>query len=115
MDDKEPDMPTYRAGTLAGWKGSKSSGREAAFAVSKDLGRRQQEVFNGFSKRGHSGCTCDDLEDELGLPAYTIRPRASELERKGRLFAIGKRLGRMGYKVTIYSVVKPEAEAAWHG
>jgi hypothetical protein len=108
MSDKitYPDLP--------GWKGSKPSGREAAFAIAPELKGRQQEVFEAFAKRGPTGCTCDDLQEELGLPTYCIRPRASELEAKGRLFPVGKAKGGMGHKVTLYSVHKPEpvAEAA---
>ena len=94
-----PDVP--------GWKGDKETGRKAAFAIAKSLGARQQQVWDAFAKRGEAGATCDELQGELDLPAYVIRPRASELERKGKLFPVGKREGSMGHKVTIYSTVKP--------
>lgn len=102
-----PDVP--------GWKGDKATGREAAFAIAKELPARQQQVWDAFAKRGEAGCACDDLQAELELPTYVIRPRASELERKGKLFPVGKCFGAMGHKVTIYSTVKPApavAEAA---
>lgn len=99
------DKPTYP--DVPGWKGTKSTGRAAAFAIAKELPARQQQVWDAFAKRGEAGATCDDLQGELELPAYVIRPRASELETKGRLFPIGKRMGSMGHRVTVYSTVKP--------
>ena len=99
-----PDLP--------GWKGDKATGREAAFAIAKELPKRQREVFEALEKRGVAGAICDELQDELGLPTYVIRPRASELECKGKVFAIGKRPGALGHPVTVYSTVKPMDEAA---
>ncbi|RVQ65734.1 hypothetical protein EKN06_12425 [Croceicoccus ponticola] len=94
-----PDMP--------GWKGDKATGREAAFAIAKELPARQQQVWDAIAARGVTGATCDELQDELDLPAYCIRPRASELERKGKLWPVGRRMGVLGHKVTVYSTVKP--------
>lgn len=99
------DRPTYP--DMPGWKGSKSTGRAAAFTVSKDLARRHGQVLAAFEPYGADGATCDDICEQLGLPVHCVRPRASELERKGKLFAIGKRLGQMGLKVTVYSTERP--------
>lgn len=96
-----PDMP--------GWKGDKTTGREAAFAIAKDLPARQRQVWDAIAARGEAGATCDDLQDELELPAYCIRPRASELERKGKLWPVGKRMGQLGHRVTVYSAFKPDS------
>jgi hypothetical protein len=106
MDDinKYPNMP--------GWKGSKSTGREAAFAVAKDITGRRRQVWEAFEPYGTAGSTCDETSETLDLPAYVLRPRASELEKLGKLFALPeKRRGQMGHNVTVYSVLKP-AEAA---
>ena len=92
----------------AGWKGSKSTGIQAAFAVTKDLGRRHSEVLNAFAPYGAPGATCDVVGEGIGLPAYLVRPRATELEKLGKLFAVGKAMGQMGHKVTVYSTVKPQ-------
>lgn len=94
-----PDMP--------GWKGDKATGRQAAFAIAPDLARRHRQVLEAFAQHGAAGAICDEIAGTLNLPVYLVRPRASELERLGRLFPIGKRLGAMGFKVTVYSVVKP--------
>ena len=104
------DKPTYP--DMAGWRGSKSTGIQAAFAVSKDMGRRHAEVMNAFAGFGQTGATCDVVAEILGLPVYLVRPRASELERKGRLHPVGKAMGSMGHKVTIYSVERPVDVAA---
>jgi len=96
----------------AGWKGSKLTGIRAAFAVSKDLGRRHAEVLQEFTKYGERGATCDMIAESLNLPVYLVRPRASELERKGKLFAVGKSMGAMGHKVTVYSSACPKGEAS---
>ena len=98
--------------TLAGWKGNKSTGIKAAFAVSKDLGRRHAEVMTAFATFGAPGATCDEVGDQIGLPAYLVRPRATELDKQGKLFAIGKRMGGMGHMVTVYSVERPVDAAA---
>lgn len=93
-----------------GWKGDKATGRQAAYAIAPDLARRHRQVLEAFAQFGTTGATCDQISEVLELPVYLVRPRASELERLGKLFPIGKRAGALGFKVTVYSVVKP---AAW--
>jgi predicted Rossmann fold nucleotide-binding protein DprA/Smf involved in DNA uptake len=99
-DRKYPNIP--------GWKGSKSTGREAAFAIAKKLPTRHAQVMAAIDRYGPAGATCDDIAPQLGLPIHVVRPRASELEVKGKLFAIGKREGAMGHLVTVYTTTKPE-------
>ena len=108
------DTPSYRGGTGAGWKGDKETGRQAAFAVTQDLPRRHGQVLAAFEPYGLAGGTCDEIYETLGLPVHVVRPRASELERLGKLFPVGKRRGALGFPVTVYSTVRPEgvAEAA---
>lgn len=103
-----PDLPKYPE--MAGWKGNKLTGIRAAFAVSKDMGRRHAEVLSAFASSGTDGTTCDAIAADLGLPVHIVRPRASELERKGKLFPIGKAMGAYGHKVTVYSLTKPDEE-----
>lgn len=92
-----------------GWKGNKPAGREAALAVGETIGKRQKQVLEAFKPFGAPGATCDDISPVLELPPYLIRPRATELEKLGKLFALpDKRMGQMGHKVTAYSVVRPE-------
>lgn len=102
------DTLSYREGTQAGWKGNKETGRRAAFAVSQDLPRRHAQVMAAFAPYGPAGATCDEIGEELKLPVHLVRPRASELEKRGKLFAVGRRPGRLGHKVTVYSVVEPD-------
>lgn len=44
---------------------------------------------------------------DLGLPVHIVRPHASELERKGNLFPMGRAMGGLGHNVTVYSVERP--------
>jgi hypothetical protein len=99
------DSPKYP--DMAGWKGNKLTGIHAAFAVPKDMGRRHAEVLAAFASSGTGGTTCDAIALDLGLPVHVVRPRASELERRGKLFPIGKAIGGLALKVTVYSVERP--------
>lgn len=99
-----PDTP--------GWKGDKDTGRKAAFAIAKDLPRRHRQVLSAFEPYGSAGTTCDQIGVDLELPVYLVRPRASELERKGRLWPVGKRPGAFGHSVTIYTAIEPAAPVA---
>jgi hypothetical protein len=65
---KYPDIP--------GWKGNKATGRQAAFAVAADLGRRHAQVLAAFEPYGAAGASCDDICGTLELPVYLVRPRA---------------------------------------
>lgn len=103
------DRPTYP--NMPGWKGNKSTGRAAAFAVAKDMGRRHRQVIEAFAQFGVEGGTCDDVGEMLDLPVYLVRPRASELEHKGQLYLVGKRPGALGHQVSVYSAFKPQPEA----
>lgn len=96
---------------MAGWRGNKQTGIKSAFEVSKDLGRRHAEVLAAFMEQGASGATCDLIADSLGLSVFHVRPRASELERLGKLWPIGSAMGGYGRPVTVYSATKPESGA----
>lgn len=103
--------PHYRDGTAAGFKGNSAAAREtskaAAAEVTKTLGRRHQQMIEAWSLYGQRGAIPEEIADDLGLPLLCVRPRASELAKRGRLFEVGKRTGGMGSKVMAYSVVKP--------
>ncbi|MEO6151860.1 MAG: hypothetical protein ABIT09_01205 [Croceibacterium sp.] len=105
------DENSYGDGTAAGWKGNKSTGWQAALAVGKDLGRRQRQVLDAFEPYGAAGAICDDICPVLHLPVHVVRPRASELEKQGKLYPVGKRIGALGHPCTVFSVVKPVAPA----
>ena len=92
----------------AGWKGNKPTGIQSAFYVTKDLGRRQAEVMTAFAPFGAAGATCDAIAEILGISVFHVRPRASELEAKGKLFPVGTAKGVFGRNVTVYSTVKPD-------
>lgn len=45
---------SFLDGTLPGYKGDKPTGREAAYAIAKELPARQQQVWDAFAKRGEA-------------------------------------------------------------
>lgn len=93
----------------AGWKGREAS-RIAAEAVSKTLPQRQAQIYQAFARYGERGSTSCEIARGLGLPASLVRPRTTELDRLGKLFAIGTRKGEWGQPVTIYTTVRPKDE-----
>lgn len=91
----------------AGYKGDKATGRDAADYVNLTLGARQAAVLGAVQPYGSAGCIPEQVAKHLLLPVHTIRPRFSELEKLGRLFPVGRRMGHLGKHVTAYSVVRP--------
>ncbi|MEJ6594678.1 hypothetical protein [Parasphingorhabdus sp.] len=82
--------------------------REAAFAVAQDIAGRRRQVWETFEPYGTAGSTCDVIAEGLSLPVHILRPRASEPEKFGKLFALPeKRTRQTGHNVTDYSAIKP--------
>lgn len=102
----------YMAGTVAGHKGNKMTGRDAAAKVTEELPRRHRQMIEAWTRYGASGAIPEDIANDLDLPVHVVRPRAGELVKRGLMFENGKALGGMGHVVTRYSVVKPTGEAA---
>ena len=104
--------PPYGKGTAAGWKGNSPEARQnsagAAHMVNKTLGRRHAQMLAAWARYGASGAIPETVGEDEGLPVHVVRPRASELVKRGLLFEVGKRAGGLGCKVMAYSVVKPE-------
>ena len=92
----------------AGYKGDKATGREAAEEVTQSLGRRHAQTMAGFAPYGAAGATCDQVAADLDMELLHLRPRASELEKLGKLFVVGKAMGSYGSKVTVYSTIEPD-------
>ena len=63
----------------------------AADALAPKLGRLQQLAFGPIRDAGAHGLTTDELEDLLGFQRCSLRPRASELRRKGLIRDSGQR------------------------
>lgn len=105
----------YRTGTAAGFKANsdatRETGRQAAETVTETLARRHRQMIDAWSPYGAVGAIPEQVAADLDLPVHVVRPRAGELVRRGLLFQVGKRPGKMGCNVMAYSVVRPASEA----
>ena len=57
--------------------------------IKKELGKRQQEVYDGFL--GNGTCTNLELSRLLGIPINQITPRTNELVKLGFVVEVEKR------------------------
>lgn len=62
---------------------------EAYSRIKKELGKRQQEVYDGFL--GNGTCTNLELSKSLGIPINQITPRTNELVKLGFVAEVEKR------------------------
>ncbi len=62
---------------------------EAYSRIKKELGKRQQEVYDGFL--GNGTCTNLELSRLLGIPINQITPRTNELVKLGFVVEVEKR------------------------
>ena len=76
---------------VAGFKGEAETGREAADAITPQLGRLQLMAETAIRAVGPSGLTADELAARLGMDRWSIQPRTSELKRKGLIRDSGQR------------------------
>lgn len=67
----------------AGFKGSAETGREAAEAINKKLGRLQRLVQSAVKARGRYGLTPEEAADILRMDRVSVQPRFSELKALG--------------------------------
>lgn len=88
----------------AGYKAEGTS-RRAAAHVTATLGKRQREVLVVYECAGPAGLTADEAADRLGLHVTVVRPRISELKKKGILEETGQeRPTPLGMMADIYRV-----------
>jgi predicted ArsR family transcriptional regulator len=76
-----------------GWKEDQTS-REAAEAIALRAGTLRRQAYEYIHK--HPGRTADEIADALGEGVLTIRPRISELRRKGLIVNDGRGRNRSG-------------------
>jgi len=104
----------YARGTAAGAKGNSKEAKEnseaAAAEVTKGLGRRHAQMVEAWTPYGAEGAIPEVIAEDIGLPVHVVRPRAGELKKRGLFFEVGKRMGQLGQKVTVYSTVKPNQD-----
>ncbi|MBA4753618.1 MAG: hypothetical protein H2050_02145 [Sphingobium sp.] len=67
----------------AGFKGSADTGREAAEAINKKLGRLQRLVHGAVKGRGRYGLTAEEAAGILNMDRVSVQPRLSELKAMG--------------------------------
>ncbi|MDR7155373.1 hypothetical protein J2W40_002200 [Sphingobium xenophagum] len=75
----------------AGFKGSAETGREAAEAINKKLGRLQRLVLGAVKGRGRYGLTPEEGADILDIDRVSVQPRFSELKALGLVKDSGQR------------------------
>ena len=68
---------------------SQQTSIEAYNAIKKELGQRQQEVYDGFL--GNGSCTNLEISKAMGIPINSVTPRTNELVKLGRIVKDCKR------------------------
>lgn len=106
-------MSAYREGTEPGFKGDPAGpGADAARYYAGQMPRRQREVLVGL---GTGPKNAEQISSEIGLHWYLVRPRLSELERKGLIVKTGARgTSALGGRSTMYRPATPEEVSLAH-
>ena len=85
----------------------KQTSIEAYSRIKKELGKRQQEVYDGFL--GNGTCTNLELSRLLGIPINQITPRTNELVKLGLVTDVEKReCGISGKKAIAWRVKRSD-------
>ena len=75
----------------------------AAVAIEPVSGKDRLRVLLYLREQGQRGATDEQIQDALGLPGSTERPRRIELWEKGLVWkSIETRLTRSGRKATVW-------------
>ena len=82
----------------------KQTSLEAYSRIKKELGKRQQEVYDGFL--GNGACTNLELSKLLTIPINQITPRTNELVKLGLVAEVEKRQCSVSGKMAISWRVK---------
>ena len=78
--------------------------RESYEAVQKRLGRMQERILLVLKERG--AMTADEIMREIGTSnPNCVRPRLTELSRKGLIRASEKKMGGNGRNTAVWEVV----------
>lgn len=94
-------MSGYRDGLEPGFKGDPDGpGADGARYYAPQMARRQKQVLSGL---GDGPKNAEQIAAEIGLHWYLVRPRLSELERKGLITKTGERgQSALGGQSTLY-------------
>jgi hypothetical protein len=77
----------------------------AAEALAPKLARLQSLVRSAIADAGENGLTANEVAVRLGMERWVLRPRTSELRRKGAIRDSGKRRPNVTGKQAIVWVV----------
>jgi predicted ArsR family transcriptional regulator len=64
---------------------------EAADDIAPKLGRLQHQVVTAIQSARENGLTGDEVAARMGVERWSVRPRTSELRRKGVIRDSGRR------------------------
>jgi hypothetical protein len=86
----------------------------AARAITSRAATLRARVFVFILEQGERGATLEEIEQGMGMPGNTVRPRRVELEEKGWVKDSGMtRETRSGRKAIVW-VVPPDVAAKAH-
>jgi predicted ArsR family transcriptional regulator len=97
MLDRYPDAPGFKAS---------GTSEQAAASVVTDAARLQRAVMSVLYRHS-SGLTADQCAEFMGEPILSVRPRFSELQRKGMIEETGeRRRNKSGRAANVYRAKK---------
>jgi hypothetical protein len=88
-------------------KNAPETAHAAADAIAQTAGQLRAVVLSAIEKAGAAGATDEELQDRLGMPANTQRPRRWELERAGLVRDSGQRRPTKSGRNAVVWVVIP--------
>jgi hypothetical protein len=76
---------------------------EAGARIDSQLNRLQRQVLNYLQKQGETGATDEEMQQGLGMPPNTQRPRRRELQLNEVVHDSGaRRLTRSGRRAVVW-------------
>jgi len=98
MHERQADLYEAFARTL-----DPDTSHDAAEAISRELGRMEELVYQSVLKAGKDGLTCEEVTAQLEIDQITVSPRFKQLELKGRLYRTSlKRKNRTGRSAYVW-------------
>lgn len=68
-----------------------TTSRDAALAIAGDLNRIESIVYAEIRSRGENGATPHEVAEACGMSINTVRPRITEMQKRGELREAGKK------------------------
>lgn len=105
----DPPPATYSQGTLPGSARHSATSREAAASIADEVGIRQTEVLKALVVLRTA--TADEIAERLGRHPYVVRPRVTELQKRGLLTLTGEtRATKAGRKASVVRLTRQGVE-----